>query len=77
MPVKSPDGKSEFVACCFYHACSIPKNMVEGEVVIISKMNNTGRELGYKKCEYEVDDPPVPCNHTADYIIERGFPIQN
>lgn len=77
MSRKSPDGKSEFVGCCEFHAEKISKNMIEGEVVIISKMNDTGRKLGYDGCEYDFGDPPEKCSRKADFIIERGFPIQD
>jgi len=77
MPVKSPDGHSEFVGCCQLHAEEIPKYMIEGEVIVISKMNDSGKKLGYNDCEYEMGEPPSPCGNSADYIIERGFPIQD
>jgi len=77
MPVKSQDGHSEFIGCCSIHVESIPKDMIEGEIVMISKMNDTGRKLGYNECEYEMGLPPSPCGNRADYIIERGFPIQD
>ncbi len=77
MPIKSKDGVSEFVGCCEFHARNIPKNMIEGEIVMISKLNQTGRKLGYNECEYELGDPPQKCPNTPHFIIERGFPIQN
>jgi len=77
MPVKSKDGASEFVGCCLSHAKEIPTKMIEGEIIIISKMNDTGKKLGYNECEYELDEPPTKCGNKAFFIIERGFPIQN
>ena len=77
MPLKHQDGKSEFVGCCSHHAELIPKKMIEGEVIVISKMNDTGRKLGYDGCEYTFGDPPQKCPRKADFIIERGFPIQD
>lgn len=77
MPIKSKDGKSEFVGCCTFHARHIPNNMIEGEIIMMSKMNKSGRNLGYDKCEYESGDPPTKCGNTSTFIIERGFPIQD
>jgi len=77
MAIKSPDGKSEFIGCCDFHANEIPKKMIEGEIVLISKMNNSGKKLGYNVCEYELGEPPHQCGNTATFIIERGFPIQD
>lgn len=75
--MKSQDGKSEFVGCCLYHAKEIPNQMIEGEVIVISKMNDAGRKLGYEVCEYEQGEPPTKCSNKSEFIIERGFPIQN
>ena len=77
MPEKSRDGKSEFLGCCLFHAKEIPQKMIEGEIIMISKMNETGRKLGYDGCEYDIGDPPEKCTRKADFIIERGFPIQD
>ncbi len=77
MPIKANSGQSEFLGCCLYHAKEIPTKMVEGEIIIISKMNDTGKKLGYNTCEYEQGEPPSKCGNISEFIIERGFPIQD
>ncbi len=77
MPIKAKDGNSEFVGCCLHHGKEIPTKMIEGEIIIISKMNFSGRKLGYNECEYEQGEPPSKCGNQAIFIIERGFPIQD
>jgi len=71
------DGTTEFLGCCSLHAREIPEKMIEGEIIVISKLNDTGRKLGYNKCEYELGIPPTKCGNNAIFVIERGFPIQD
>jgi len=77
MPKKSPDGVSEFLGCCEFHAKEIPEKMIEGEIVMVSKMNDSARKLGYDVCEIELGEPPHECGNSATFLLERGFPIQD
>lgn len=80
MPMKAKDGSSEFIVACDYHANQIPSKLVEGEIIMISKMNETGRKVVHTlRCEYESekDSNFTSCTNTGIFLIERGFPIQD
>lgn len=53
--------------------------MIDGEVIIIVKMNDTARKETKlsSTCEVETGYPPHICGNTAHFTIERGFPIQD
>lgn len=79
MPIKSPDGKSEFISACELCTKRYPSYMIDGEVIIIVKMNDTARKETKlsSTCEVETGYPPHICGNTAHFTIERGFPIQD
>jgi len=78
MPIPSRDGESEFISSCEFHAKEAPSKLVEGEVIMISKLNETARKVVHTlECEYEQGDPPSKCGNKAVFYIERGFPIQD
>lgn len=79
MPIKSEDGKSETISACLYCLKNYLEHLVEGEVIIIVKMNQTAREYQplSTDCELEQGFPPHTCGNMAFYTLERGFPIQD
>ena len=79
MPIKSQDGKSETISACEYCLKRAIEHLVEGEVIIVIRMNQTARDYQplSNTCELEQGYPPSPCGNTALFTIERGFPIQD
>ena len=68
--MRAKDGSSEFIVACDYHANEIPSKLVEGEIIMISKMNETGRRVVHTlECEYEMGEPPTQCSNKGKFLI--------
>lgn len=78
MPIKSKDGKSEIIATCEYCTKDYIEKLIDGEIIIIGRMNWSVEKSDLSKtCELELGDPPHLCGNITYFTIERGFPIQD